>query len=196
VFHDFSCSIARGQWLWLFGPSGCGKTSLALVIAGLIEADAGAVRLGAERLSPALTDRTPRQRRAIQYLYQHGSDALNPARSVDRQLRHAWRHAPHLLAEGIAALELAETDLRRRPGSYSLGEIQRFNLLRALAQSPLLLLCDEILAPLNLVLKQRVMNYLAGWQERTGAAVLMITHDPALANLRPFRSMYLRLPAA
>ena len=187
-------TLENGEWVWLQGPSGSGKSSIAQAIAGLLIAEKGFIQLAGEQLALSLTQRTRQQRKAIQYIYQHGTQALNPALTVGRQLQRAWQHDPNALSQGLTALDMDDVNLDRRPAGFSLGEVQRINLLRALAAGPLLLLGDEILAPLDLALKQSMIAYLTAWREQTGAAVLMITHDPALASLLPARIIQLSQP--
>ncbi len=191
LFEDFGLALDAGEWVWLTGPSGSGKTSLAKFIAGLVPRASGEIRLDGRVLPATLGRRNPDQRRAVQLLFQHGSTALNPAISANRQLRRAYGGDHARLRDDLAKLGLAELDLDRRPDAFSLGEQQRLCLLRALAPQPRAIICDEPAAALDLALKERILDFLDAYRRRAGAAVLAATNDSGLLRLRPARTIAL-----
>ncbi len=185
VFRNISWQIEAGSWWWLVGPSGAGKTSLARTMAGLVPSSEGDILLGGEPLQVSLKQRTVPARRAIQYLFQHGTRALNPALSVARQLARVFRGKPELLATWLHELHLDEVNLNKPPRAFSLGEVQRLNLIRALAAGPSLLICDELLTSLDLALQHSLIRFLDRYRERHGTAILVISHDALLRQWQP-----------
>lgn len=175
IFENFDWQVAAGEWWWVVGPSGCGKTSLAQAIAGLCPAQRGQIAFAGAAMVQALSDRSYSLRRQIQYIYQHGSTAFNPMRSVGRQLRDAWQGS--VSQKYLDILRLGEVELDRLPSSFSLGEIQRLNVLRALGRKPRLLIGDEVLTSLDMDTKPLLVAVLDHYRQETGAAVVLITHD-------------------
>ncbi len=177
LFQNFSLTLRRGELLWLNGPSGSGKTTLAKILAGLSRADRVALDFAGAPLAPLLADRPRALRPRIQYLFQHGTLSHNPARSVAAQLAEALPATATRL-DLLRQLRLEHLDLERGPGAFSMGEIQRFNLLRALAQEPALLIADELLAAMDLGVRQAVLELLARQRRERQTAVLLISHEP------------------
>ena len=176
VIHQLNWKLKRGQWWWVTGASGSGKTSLAKVIAGLVTPQVGRVLLHGRLLHPQLINRPPDERIAIQYLFQHGSSALNPAKKVARQLRDCFDDQEEL-ADLLRQLRLDHLNLNRGPAAFSLGETQRINLIRALARKPQVIIGDELLSALDLTTRSDIIKVLDAYRQRHNAVVVLITHD-------------------
>ncbi len=187
IFRQFSWRALEGEWWWFIGPSGAGKTSLAKMIAGLAIPDSGQILHRGKTLEPSLRKRDPQTRRNIQYVYQYGSKALNPALTVADQLKRAYGARTPELTTYLKALRLDAVNLNKKPGTFSLGEIQRLNLLRAIAAEPDILICDELLTSLDLVLQVEIMKFLCDRQRESGMTVLVITHDESLRRWKQGR---------
>ena len=150
VLHDIGFSIAPGSVFGVIGESGCGKSTLAQVLAGLLPAAQGTIRLNGEILPPHVQGRSRAQLQAIQIVFQMADVALNPARSVGAILarpltfyhgmRGQVRH--RRVAELFDMVRLSPDLAARYPGELSGGQKQRVNLARALAAEPSLILCD------------------------------------------------------
>ena len=190
VFEGLNLQLQKGRLYWLSGPSGSGKTSLARLLAGLLPASVGELKLEADVLPLALSHRSKWLRRSVQYVFQHGALALNPALKVGSQLRRLWAHDPDGLSQTLAQLGLTDVELGRKPRYYSVGQLQRLNLAAVIAVDPLLLICDEILEPLDMTLTHRVLDFLEA-RCRAGKTVVLISHDPALPKTRT--GVHLRL---
>jgi peptide/nickel transport system ATP-binding protein len=103
------------------------------------------------------------------------------ARTAER-LRGADPAAARRLAvDQLALLGVDEAVADRLPAALSGGELQRAALVRAALAEPEVLLCDEITSGLDKVTERELLDVLAGLQERTGCAVVLITHDLGLA---------------
>jgi ABC-type sugar transport system ATPase subunit len=176
ALRDISLRVDRGRTLAIVGPSGAGKTTLLRSVAGLIEPDAGSVRLGQRDLTRVL----PRDR-SIALVFQ--DDALVPTMT----LRQNWEFA--LRTRRDAALRIAEMGrafglasmLDRRPAGLSGGERQRGSIARALLSSPSALLLDEPLAHLDPMLRASLRDEVAGLRARFDGPILYVTHDHAEA---------------
>ena len=164
----------------LFGRSGSGKTSVVEILAGLLEPDAGSLRL--ENLvlfDTAAAYSLPAERRRIGYVFQDAR--LFPHLSVRGNLRYGQKRAPaapHIIGfdEVTELLGLAPL-LARRPYTLSGGERQRVALGRALLSQPRLLLLDEPLAALDAARRAEVLPYLEALRDRLAMPMVYVSHQ-------------------
>ena len=157
----------------LLGPSGSGKTSLLKALAGLLPAE-GTPWPG-----------VPPERRPVGYLPQHYAlfphlDALrNVAFPLPRGPRVERERRARELLERVGMAGLAD----RRPRELSGGEQQRVALARALARRPELLLLDEPTSALDASTRDAVLGALQGLLRAVELPALVVTHDPAVAQV-------------
>ncbi|OLT26603.1 hypothetical protein BJF79_43325 [Actinomadura sp. CNU-125] len=124
--------------------------------------------------------------RGVQLVAQSPATALNPAHrvrtSVARPLRRLHPAAPRAerVAELLAAVGLDPELADRKPGALSGGQRQRVAIARALAAAPAVLLADEITSALDPASAASLLHLLDRLR-RDGTAVLLVTHDPAIA---------------
>lgn len=174
LFGGIDIEVRAGEIVSIVGPSGCGKTTLGNILLGLVPADAGTV----ERASGV-------SRLRFQKLYQDPPAAFAPGQSILEGLadlarlhKRPWTDVRKLLDR----LRLPGKLLDRLPAQISGGELQRFAILRALLLDPVFLFADEATSRLDPVSQKEVMDLLKEIVEETGLAVLMVTHDRALAE--------------
>jgi ABC-type sugar transport system ATPase subunit len=166
-----SIDVAQGSTLAVVGPSGAGKSTLLRVIAGLLLAREGDVRLDGESVV-----RLPPRKRRIALVFQ--DDALFGNMTVRQNLRFAQRRGAGDAAVSETALALhVHKHLDRRPRQLSGGERQRASIARALLSDPLTLLLDEPLAHLDPSLRRSVRDEVIGVRERFAGPILYVTHD-------------------
>jgi ABC-type sugar transport system ATPase subunit len=166
-----SIDVAQGSTLAVVGPSGAGKSTLLRVIAGLLLAQEGDVRLDGESVT-----RLPPQKRRIALVFQ--DDALFGNMTVRQNLRFAQRREAGDAAVSETALALhVHKHLDRRPRQLSGGERQRASIARALLSDPLALLLDEPLAHLDPSLRRSVRDEVIGVRQRFAGPILYVTHD-------------------
>jgi multiple sugar transport system ATP-binding protein len=173
ALDDVSVDIPDGTTLGVVGPSGAGKSTLLRVIAGLLRASGGDVRLDGKSLS-----RYPPQERHIALVLQ--DDALLPNMTVRENLRFALRRrAPgnDARVETTARALHVERHLDRRPRALSGGERQRASIARALLSDPAALLLDEPLAHLDPSLRRSVRDEVIGVRQRFAGPIVYVTHD-------------------
>ncbi|MFB7496281.1 ABC transporter ATP-binding protein [Streptomyces sp. NPDC056161] len=172
--HGATLTVRAGQRLAIVGPSGSGKSSLLHLLAGLERPTGGTVTWPASA--------GPRD---IGLVFQ--SESLIPALDVVENTalplvlsgvpeERARRAALDALAL-VAADDLAE----RLPEEISGGQAGRVAAARVLAQAPRLILADEPTGRLDRTTAGRVLDALLTAAERTGAALVVTTHDPAVA---------------
>lgn len=184
LFTGLDVEVGAGEIVCILGPSGCGKTSVGNILLGLLQADAGKV----ERRGDIAALR-------YQKLYQDPPAAFAPHQVVRRGLqdlvrlhRLEWDKVEGLLAR----LKLPAALLDRRPGQISGGELQRLAILRALLLEPAFLFADEATSRLDPLSQKEVIELLLEIVEETGLAILLVTHDRALAEKIASRTIMLQ----
>lgn len=189
--EDVSVVLERGEILALVGESGSGKSMTARAVLGLLPPGAratGTIRYDGEDLLTLDERALDRVRgRRIAMVFQEPQTALNPVRTIGWQLREALRAhakvsrkaADERAVELLRQVEIPEPE--RRLGSYphqlSGGQKQRVVLALALANEPEVLLADEPTTALDVTVQAEILRLLHTIRERTGTAIVLITHN-------------------
>ena len=185
VLADVNVSVQRGHTVGVIGESGCGKSTLARVMSGLLPAREGEVLLDGERLQPSLKQRRRSELQKIQFVFQMADTALNPRQRIDHILGRPLEFYLGLrgkekrkrIAELLDMVELPAEFAGRYPEELSGGQKQRVNLARALAASPEVLLCDEVISALDTIVGANVIELLKRLRRQTGVSFVFISHD-------------------
>jgi putative ABC transport system ATP-binding protein len=184
ILRGVALDIARGEAVGLIGPSGSGKTSLLMVLAGLERATSGSVSLDGREITRLNEDALAKLRREhIGIVFQafHLIPTMTALENVAIPLELAGvRDANARARAALDAVGLSHR-LTHLPGQLSGGEQQRTALARAFAPEPALLLADEPTGNLDHATGQIVIDLLFTLRQRTGATLLLITHDRNLA---------------
>ena len=145
VLRNVSLRAADGERLALLGPSGRGKSTLALLLAGYLPLQKGAITLDGAPLPKDCYN-------PVQLVYQHPEKAMDPRWKVKDSLSEAW-DVPDELLRAIGA----EPDwLTRWPNELSGGQLQRLSILRALSPQTRVLIADEITASLDPITQAQI----------------------------------------
>ncbi|MFF7457978.1 ABC transporter ATP-binding protein [Kitasatospora sp. NPDC008115] len=187
VLHEVGLTLRPGECLALTGRSGSGKTTLGRCLAGLHPRHEGTVRLDGAPLPRSVRRRGRRELAAVQYVFQDAGAAFADHRPVlDQVARAAVRlrglTPPAAAVEAgdlLAGLGLDPAKAARPTAALSGGELQRAALARALIVRPKVLVCDEITSGLDTATRAAILAHLADRRDRTGLALLFISHDPA-----------------
>ncbi len=174
AMKNLSLEIPEGKFVSIVGPSGCGKTTLLKILAGLEQPSAGRVFFGSNDVT-----NVPAEERGVGFVFQN--DALFSHMDVFHNVAFGleMRKEKDLQKKVSAALELVHLsgfEKRKIPG-LSGGERRRAAIARAIAFSPKLLLLDEPLNGLDANLRESMKSLLKEVQVKTGATVVMVTHD-------------------
>jgi len=189
--RSMSFALAAGEVLGLVGESGSGKTVSSLAIMDLLPRGArvtGSVRFeGSELIGRSDKELSRLRGRRISMIFQDPLSAFTPVYTVGEQIaeailvhRQIGRAAAH-----ECAVELLDSvgipHPRRRaasfPHEFSGGMRQRAMIAMAIANDPALIIADEPTTALDVTIQAQVLDLLRSVRERTGAAVLLITHD-------------------
>ena len=185
VLRDVNVTIQRGHTVGVVGESGCGKSTLARVMSGLLPAGEGEVLLDGQALQPSLRQRARSELQKVQFVFQMADTALNPRQRIDHilgrplefylGLKGAEKRAR--IGELLHMVELPPEFAGRYPEELSGGQKQRVNLARALAASPEVLLCDEVISALDTIVGANVIELLERLRKQTGVSFVFISHD-------------------
>jgi putative ABC transport system ATP-binding protein len=185
ILRGVDMAVQAGEAVGIVGPSGSGKTSLLMVLAGLERATSGSVRIAGREITALDEDALAKLRRQeIGIVFQafHLIASMTALENVAIPLELAGaRDAMDRATTSLRAVGLGHR-LDHLPGQLSGGEQQRVALARAFAPAPRLLLADEPTGNLDRATGSVVMDLLFDLQARHGTTLLLITHDPALAE--------------
>lgn len=179
--------VERGEFVAILGRSGSGKSTLMNLLAGLDRADDGVLRvdgLDLARLGPAEMANYRATKIGIVFQSFH----LLPGRTAREQveLPLALDGVPRAERAARAAEALDSVGLAGRaghtPAEMSGGEQQRVAVARALVRRPPLLLCDEPTGNLDSANATQVVDLLAKLRADRGCTIVMITHEPDVAE--------------
>lgn len=182
---DLTLDVMHGEFVAIVGPSGCGKSTLLHLVAGLDRPTEGRVVVDGHDLTESRYSDQHRAR-TIGMVFQ--LDNLLPALTASENvqmpmlgqisgIRERRERANRLL--GLVGLD---DRLKNRPPEMSGGERQRVAIARALANGPSVLLADEPTGRLDSATGKKVLDLLNTIREERGLTVVLVTHDPSVAD--------------
>jgi putative ABC transport system ATP-binding protein len=180
-------SIGAGEVLAIVGPSGSGKSTLLHVLAGILPADGGEIFLGTRAITRlGETERSKLRRTEFGFVFQSGMlvAELTAEENVALPMLLAGTARPEAVSaarEWLSRLGIGEL-AARRPGEVSGGQLQRMAMARALAHRPKVIFADEPTGALDTRTGEETITALLSAASATGAAVVIVTHDPSVAR--------------
>lgn len=184
ILRGIDLDVAHGEVVALLGPSGSGKSSLMAVLSGLERASGGSLTVAGEDFSRLDEDGLAAARRGRIGIVLQAFHLL-PTMTAAENVATPMELAGSSDAAARAEVELAAVGLGHRTGHYptqlSGGEQQRVAIARATAPRPSLIFADEPTGNLDVATGEEIIELLFARREETGATLLIITHDPALA---------------
>lgn len=185
ILKGIDLEVAYGESLALLGASGSGKSSLMAVLSGLERATSGRVEVAGTDFGTLDEDRLAIARRGRIGIVLQAFHLL-PTMTARENVAVPMELAGETDAFARAEAELAAVGLSHRmdhyPAQLSGGEQQRVAIARALGPRPQIVFADEPTGNLDGATGARVMDLLFDRRAATGATLVVITHDPALAR--------------
>jgi peptide/nickel transport system ATP-binding protein len=201
-----SFDLAAGEALAIVGESGSGKSVTAMSLLRLLppsaQVDSGAVTWRADSAEIDALRARPRALRRLRggvaaVVFQEPMTSLNPVLSIGDQIVEALRlhrglrgrAAGRAAADALDAVGIPEPNerLRSYPHEFSGGMRQRAMIAMALACEPKLLIADEPTTALDVTVQAQILDLLDRLRAERGLALLLITHDLAVAHERAER---------
>jgi len=185
ILRGITLSIGAGETVGVLGPSGAGKTSLLMIMAGLESLTNGRISLAKHDITAMGEDALAALRRdQVGIVFQ--AFRLIPSMTALQNVAVPLELAGRSDAEEAAAAALDAVGLGHRkthlPDQMSGGEQQRVAIARAIAPKPHILLADEPTGNLDSGTSEKVITTLFDATRSAGAALVLVTHDAALAE--------------
>ena len=184
ILRGIDLKVAKGESVALLGPSGSGKSSLMAVLSGLERATSGTIRIAGSDFTTLDEDGLARARQGRIGIVLQAFHLL-PTMTAHENVAVPLELSGDGDAFRVAAGELQAVGLGHRlthyPMQLSGGEQQRVAIARATAPKPEILFADEPTGNLDARTGAAILDLLFERQKATGATLLVITHDPALA---------------
>ncbi len=189
-----SLSINEGEFVALVGTSGSGKSTLLNLIAGLDRPSEGSLRVFDRDLAQMSSlELTLHRRKNVGIIFQSFNLVSTMSAVENVALAMMFAEVPRAEREARASGLLDSVGLsgrqRHRPKELSGGEQQRVAIARALSNAPQILLADEPTGNLDSRTSRDIMALLKTLNERDGRTVIMVTHDPSLAERYAHRTI-------
>ncbi|MBM3572904.1 MAG: ABC transporter ATP-binding protein, partial [Alphaproteobacteria bacterium] len=197
IIDRISFDVGRNEVFSVVGESGSGKSITMLAIMGLLPPErvrltGGAVWLNGEDLVQASPERRRRLRgNRLSMIFQDPMTSLNPVLSVGGQIGeivaiHRSNASPKDIRDRVLQLLTLvgipdpERRYRQYPHEFSGGMRQRAMIAMAMANEPAVLIADEPTTALDVTIQAQIMDVLAQVRDRTGASMILVTHDLGL----------------
>jgi cell division transport system ATP-binding protein len=185
ALDDVSIEVVKGEFVFIVGPSGSGKSTLMRLLTREQVADRGEVWVAGKNLRTLRPWKVPMLRRDIGYVFQDFK--LLPTKTVYENVAFALevigRSRKEISVRVPEVLELVglEEKTGALPNELSGGQQQRVSIARAFVNGPRILLADEPTGNLDPSTSVEIMRLLDRIN-RTGATVVMATHDQAIVD--------------
>lgn len=169
LFRNLSLTIDKGEIVGMYGKSGIGKSTLAKIIAGYIKPLQGEIRICNNKL-------TGEKIYPVQLIWQHAELVINPS----WQMKKILAESPYLSEEMLSRLGIQSSWLSKYPHELSGGELQRFNIARALGTDAPFYIADEITSMFDAISQAQIWHSLLQEVEQQQKGMLVISHNQTL----------------
>jgi ABC-type glutathione transport system ATPase component len=178
-----SLSIRLGESIAVIGPSGSGKSTLLRIIAGLERATSGEIEL--ESMVYHGTDLPRVLRHDIAFVFPNPARAFNPRHTIGEsiaeplqlEMQKSVDELGARIVEVVNAVGLPADVLTRLPREFTLAQLQRLAIARALVARPRLIVLDDPIAPLDVAARGEVLVMLNRLRADFGLSFLIAAHD-------------------
>lgn len=180
-----SFDVRAGETFGIIGESGSGKTTLGRALVSLLPPTSGTIELDGIDLRGLSARRLREYRRQYQIIFQDPHAALNPRQSILASVREPLEiiglqsraEIERRALDALARVGIAPEQAQRYPHMVSGGQKQRINIARVLTLRPRMIVCDEVVAALDVSIRGDILNLFSDLQREYGLTYVFITHD-------------------
>ncbi len=182
VLRGVSLEVNKGETFVLLGRSGSGKSVLLKCLVGLLQPDAGSIKIDETEIAGLAPLKLDVIRKRIGYVFQHAAlyDSMtveeNLAFHLERHLHLTLSERVHIIREKLSFVGM-EAALHKYPSELSGGMQKRVGLARALVLSPEIVLYDEPTTGLDPITTAEIDELITRLKQQTGVTAISITHD-------------------
>ncbi|SNZ02554.1 peptide/nickel transport system ATP-binding protein [Terribacillus aidingensis] len=188
IVDKVSLTIDKGEWFALVGQSGSGKTMLSQAVGQLLGPNlkaSGRVMYEGDNVLEHPKEKMNQLRgKAISYIFQDYHGSFTPFLTIQQHMEeylqtHSVQKAQRkeMIREALESVGLDASFAKRYSFQLSGGQLQRASIALALLLEPDILIADEATTALDSVSAHRILSLLQELQQKTGCAILFITHD-------------------
>ena len=185
--EELNFTAHESETVAIVGESGCGKSTFANVLMGLETSTEGEIRHHGKNISEiAVRDRSTKQIRSVQMVFQNPFDTLNPSHTIGGQISRVIRQFGvetdkekifKTVMKLLDIVKLPRDFYYRKPRQLSGGQKQRIGIARAFAGNPSLVIADEPVSALDVSVAAAVTELLMDIQREHKTTLLFISHD-------------------
>ena len=182
ILNDINLDVSEGEIVAILGSSGCGKSTLLRLITGLEKLNHGEVEIFGKTVANKDFSIPPNHRNVGLVLQEK---VLFPHLSVLENVKFGIKGKKTFRTKkALDLLNLFRVDqyVHSYPNNISGGEQQRVAIARAIAMKPELILADEPTGNLDTENSIMISNILFKYVKEEGSSLIIVTHDPKLAN--------------
>jgi len=188
ALRGLSVNIKPGEILSIMGPSGSGKSTLMNILGCLDRPTAGEYKLNGESVATLNDDQLAEIRnRGVGFVFQSFNllPRATALANVELPMRYAvlnGRNRKQVATEALEAVGLGDR-IHHRPNELSGGQMQRVAIARALVNNPAIIMADEPTGNLDSKSGDEIMTLLKNLNKDRGTTLIIVTHDPEIAEL-------------
>lgn len=185
ALNNINLKIKEGSSISIMGPSGSGKSTLLNLIGALDVPDSGNIEINGQNISK-IKDLNLFRRETIGFVFQLHNliPTISSVENVELAMYGTGLKAEEIKKRAIKLLESVGLSdmIDKKPNVLSGGERQRVAVARALANKPSIILADEPTGSLDTENGKIILDLLKRHQEELGATLIIVTHDPKIAE--------------
>jgi peptide/nickel transport system ATP-binding protein/oligopeptide transport system ATP-binding protein len=185
-----SFDVRAGETFGIIGESGSGKTTLGRALVSLLETASGTILYNGVNPHSLSSKAFREHRREYQIIFQDPNAALNPRMTILDSVMEPLEISGssdkttnrQQAIDALSRVGLPPEIGHRFPHQLSGGQKQRANIARVLVVRPRMIVCDEVVAALDVSIRGDVLNLLAELQREFGLTYVFITHDLSVVS--------------